>query len=205
MIEIKFLYIIIFFLTIVQSIAGVGVLMLGTPLLLFFGFGIIEIMITLLPISIITSLSSISLIKYKNKKIYYYNKSLKYFFKICLPSMFIGIFILKKFSDLIDFKIFVSLIILFSILLKMNIKKIILENNLFHKILIFFIGVIHGLSNTGGTLLTIFFVRNDNKNYLNSLYNIHCFYFLLALFQLIILVYFIDAKKLIDLNFSIVI
>ena len=82
MIEIKFLYIIIFFLTIVQSIAGVGVLMLGTPLLLFFGFGIIETMITLLPISIITSLSSISLIKYKNKKIYYYNKSLKYFFKI---------------------------------------------------------------------------------------------------------------------------
>lgn len=71
MVELKYLYLIIACLTLIQSIVGVGVLLLGTPLLLFFNYEIIEIMITLLPISIITSLASI--FSSTLKKSYYRN------------------------------------------------------------------------------------------------------------------------------------
>ena len=46
-------------------------------------------------------------------------------------------------------------------------------------------GIIHGLSNSGGTLLSLFISSNKNKN--NSLYHIHYFYFYLALLHYIFL------------------
>ena len=49
------LTILIFLLVAIQSIMGVGVLVVGTPLLLLFNYNIIEAMAILLPISIITS------------------------------------------------------------------------------------------------------------------------------------------------------
>ena len=44
MIDTYILYIIIFLLSVVQSVAGVGLLVIGTPLFLLFGYNIIEIM-----------------------------------------------------------------------------------------------------------------------------------------------------------------
>ena len=54
--EIEIIYILIFFLVILQTIVGVGVLVLGTPLLLLLNYNMIEVMNLLLPISITTSL-----------------------------------------------------------------------------------------------------------------------------------------------------
>ena len=48
--------IIIIFLTVFQSIFGIGLLLFGTPLFLYFGKGFSETLILLLPISIIISL-----------------------------------------------------------------------------------------------------------------------------------------------------
>ena len=50
--EIQLFYLLIFILTVLQSIIGVGILVLGTPLLLIFNYEFIEIMALLLPISI---------------------------------------------------------------------------------------------------------------------------------------------------------
>ena len=53
--EIQQYYYLIIILIILQSIVGIGVLVVGTPLLLLLNYEIIEIMSFLLPISILTS------------------------------------------------------------------------------------------------------------------------------------------------------
>lgn len=115
--------------------------------------------------------------------------------------MFVAIFYLKNFSNLINYNIFISVIIFFSLFLKLKLKSFSFKNNIYHKLIIFLIGIVHGLSNLGGTLLTIFFVKNDKKLFLNSLYNIHFFYLLLAVSQLLIVLYFVNVEKIVTLNF----
>ena len=66
--EILLFYIFVTFLVIMQTIAGVGVLVLGTPLMLIFNYQIIELINILLPISILTSLINYLYLK-QNKKI----------------------------------------------------------------------------------------------------------------------------------------
>ena len=68
--EILLFYIFVTFLVIMQTIAGVGVLVLGTPLMLIFNYQIIELINILLPISILTSLINYLYLKQnKNFKI----------------------------------------------------------------------------------------------------------------------------------------
>ena len=69
MYENLFFSFIIFVLVTIQSVVGIGVLVIGTPLLLLLQINIIEILSILLPISIITSFFNfffIRLIKKKN-------------------------------------------------------------------------------------------------------------------------------------------
>ena len=87
--------ILVIFLVMVQSIAGVGVLVLGTPALLLLNISIIEIMNYLLPISIITSLINILIIKFKTGSFDYDFDRLTHFFIVCIPFVFIGLIILK--------------------------------------------------------------------------------------------------------------
>ena len=158
MIEVNFFYFLVFFLSLIQSFVGVGVLVLGTPILLMLDFKLFDIMVTLLPISILTSIISILFIK-KKQKIFSYDDTLKYFLIICLPAMFVGLKIVNNFGNLINFNILVGLVILFSLIIKLKFQKIEILNNQINKILIFFIGVVHGLSNSGGTLLSVFLLK----------------------------------------------
>ena len=50
-----FIALLMLILSIIQSIAGVGILLIGTPVLLLNGFDIISSINTLLPFSILTS------------------------------------------------------------------------------------------------------------------------------------------------------
>ena len=65
--EIETIYAITFALVILQTIVGVGILVVGTPFFLLSNFNIIEIMNLLLPISITTSLLNYIYLK-SNKK-----------------------------------------------------------------------------------------------------------------------------------------
>jgi uncharacterized membrane protein YfcA len=184
-------YLLIFSIVTLQSVVGVGVLVLGTPLLLIFEYSIVESISILLPISILTSMINIIFIKVTNKKIILnLNKDVKKaFFTLCLPAVFIGIFLLKNFQDLINFKAFVAFIILTTLCLKLYYKnKVINFSNLIKKIILFFIGLIHGMSNSGGTLLSIF-ILSINRNLKNQTrYSLTFFYFFLALFQYLIFI-----------------
>ena len=78
--DIQFIF---FFLIIIQTIIGVGILVLGTPILLLLNFNIIETISILLPLSILTSFINLLYFKFKKKKLdLTINKQIKSFFSL---------------------------------------------------------------------------------------------------------------------------
>lgn len=167
---------------ILQSIVGIGVLVLGTPFLLILGFSIIEVLFILLPISILTSFLNLVIMNSSNNNL---NKStykeLKKFFIVCIPSIFIGLIILKLFGNYINFEFLVALVIIFSIILVNFKDKIKFKINFFRISILSFVGIIHGLTNSGGTLMSLALSINKDKNYARL--NTSFFYLVLATFQ----------------------
>lgn len=192
--EVSLIYILIFFLIILQSIAGVGILLVGTPLLLILKLDIILILSILLPISILTSLINLIIFKFDKKKfkLIIDKETKKKFFTICVPSVLIGLFFLKQFKELINFNYLVSFVIFSSIII-INSKRYL--NKINNKIRIFFlflIGAIHGLTNSGGSLLSLFLLNLKNKT--QSRYNTTYFYFFLAFLQFIMFLIIFKQK-----------
>ncbi len=183
-------FILVISLVIIQSIAGIGVLVIGTPTLLLLNISIIETMNYLLPISIITSLFNIFIMKFKTDSFYYDLNRLKFFFIICIPFVFFGLIILKYSYDFINYDYLVSIIILLTLIFRNKISVSLKSLSLgIKKIILMLIGIIHGMTNSGGTLLSILLL-NLNKSKKDSRSEITLFYFFLALIQLI-LFYFI--------------
>ncbi len=165
---------------ILQSIFGVGLLLLGTPTFLLFGYNFFEVLNILLPYSIIISLLQISVYKEKNFK--FANKILKN----SIPFLILGLVIVENIKDKINFILIASVfLIFFSILNIRNLKgkRIKIKNiSLSLKILGFF----HGLTNLGGSLLTLISANvNNDKNIIR--FNISNGYLIFALFQLILI------------------
>ncbi len=181
--DIILLYIILFILISIQSIAGVGILVIGTPILLVLNYKIVEIMSILLPISIMTSALNILFIKISEKKKFLKvkKKNLILFFFLCIPSVFIGLYLLTIFNEKFRLEYFVVFVIFLTFLLSKNNKVV----NMFSKKLnfLFFIlvGVVHGITNSGGSLLSLFISNYERK--FKARYEITVFYFFLALFQ----------------------
>ena len=181
-------YFVIFYLSLIvalQSAVGVGVLVLGTPFLLIKGYSIVEIFFFLLPLSIITSLINLLIIRFKKKDVkFIVNKELKKFFFACIPSIMLGVLILKYYQEFINFKVLVGLVIILSIILIILRKRITFKINFFRISILSIVGVIHGLTNSGGTLMSLFL--SNEKNKLDARYNITFFYFMLATIQYLI-------------------
>lgn len=179
------LFSILTILVCVQTILGVGILVLGTPILLILNFKFLNILSILLPLSLSTSLINILFFKYKYKFKKLFNKNIKEkFLYYSIPSIFFGLILLKLFGDVINFKILVSTIILMSLLVKFKYDKIkIHKNQNLTKLVFTLVGIIHGVSNSGGSLLSIFLLKyfDDEKN--KTRINLTYVYFFLALFQ----------------------
>jgi len=198
MFDINIISFVLFFLVIIQSIAGVGILVIGTPFLLIIDYNITDILSLLLPISIITSMINLIFFKLNKKKLKMkINSNTKnLFFFVCVPSIFVGIYFLQLFQNQINFKILVSFIIIISLILA-NSKIFISKINFQIKVLFLSLtGIIHGVTNSGGTLLSLFMSSHLKKS--NSRYSITFFYFFLALFQFLIFNFFFifDANSL---------
>ena len=187
--EIEIIYILIFFLVILQTIVGVGVLVLGTPLLLLLNYNMIEVMNLLLPISITTSLLNYIYLKFNKEKFKIsLNKDLKKnFVLIFFPGILFGLFLTSKLIAYINFEILVSIVIFVSLLIKWKFEQKINNFSLnLKKIILVFISVVHGLTNSGGTLLTIFFAAFNKNKKNQSRYSITFYYLILASIQYII-------------------
>ena len=127
MVDIYFIsiYLIIFLITFIQSIAGVGVLVIGTPIMLIFNFEIVEIMYFLLPLSMLTSLINLYFVKFVFKeKVIFEKKIIKHFILITIIGLVFGLLVLKNYSKLINFNIVVSCIIFISVLIKINYSQV---------------------------------------------------------------------------------
>jgi len=201
---ISFTSVIIIFLSIFQTIVGIGILVLGTPILLLIGFEMIDVMMILLPLSIINSFINILYLNYSNKKIKVDKILRNNFFLICFPGIFLGLFFLKLFNVYINFNLLVSLVIWMVLVLSYLHKN---KNNKFFtkfkKSLIFLTGFVHGITNSGGSLLSILIIELYKKSVNYIRYQIICFYFILALFQYLSIIIIFDYALLtkVSLNY----
>ena len=184
--EIEIIYFLTFFLAILQTIVGVGVLVLGTPLLLVLNYNMIEVMNLLLPISITTSFLNYLYLKSNKKKlkINLDRDIKKNFILIFFPGIFIGLYLTNKFLNYINFEVIVSAVIFASIYIKwkFSLKVNSLSLN-FKKLILIAISIIHGLTNSGGTLLTIFFTSFNQNKKNQTRYSITFYYLILAVVQ----------------------
>ena len=145
----------IFILSVFQSIFGIGLLALGTPLLLIGGFSFIQALFILLPCSITVSLLTFFLINRKYKK--NLNKEIiKKFIFYSLPGIIMGLIIIFFYELNLNFKILIGSLIIISILLKRFIAKKLIHKVVMKKTINFVIGLIHGISNMGGSFLSIY-------------------------------------------------
>ena len=135
--ESYFIYLILFFLISIQSIVGVGILVIGTPFLLIYKMDILDIYLFLLPISILTSAVNVFILFIKNTylDIDLKQQSNKFFF-ICLPSVFVGLLLLREYKLLINFKYLVSFVIFFTLFFMAFFKSGLFKLKNYHLVLV---------------------------------------------------------------------
>ena len=145
--------VIITLLSIFQSIFGVGLLLYGTPIFLILGNDFLYSLSILLPVSMVISLFQLS---YDNS--IFKIKFIKLFSFITLPFLIITLLLLIKFYENIDIKLLISIVIIFFSLNNLIFNKVMSKFflNIKNQYIIFSsIGIIHGLTNLGGSLLAI--------------------------------------------------
>ena len=177
-----------------QSVFGVGLLLLGTPTFLLMGYNFFEVLNILLPYSILISFLQIS--SSKNKSFEFSKKIIQF----SIPFLIIGLASIEYLQNKINFMFFISIVlIIFSIINIINLReeKFKIRNINFALIVL---GVIHGLTNLGGTLLSIL-ASNLNKDKNIIRYKIASGYFVFAIFQLIFINIFYVKINFIYLKF----
>mgnify|MGYP001158224485 FL=1 len=173
--------ILIFILSIFQSIFGVGLLVFGTPAFLLIGYSFFDIINILLPFSITISLLQIIFSKEHNRD--FQTKLIIY----CMPSLILSLIFLINYQNKINFIILMSVtIIVFSLVNLLKDKnKIIFNNNTGKiKISLVLLGFIHGLTNLGGSFLTLIATNMSTKK-VSIRYNIASGYLILGIIQLL--------------------
>lgn len=93
-------------------------------------------------------------------------------------------YLTNKFLNYINFEVIVSAVIFASIYIKwkFSLKVNSLSLN-FKKLILITISIIHGLTNSGGTLLTIFFTSFNQNKKNQTRYSITFYYLILAIVQ----------------------
>jgi len=173
---------IVLIFSIVQSIFGVGLLLFGTPTLLLLGVGYEQVLWILLPSSI-----TISLYQVFEKKILINSKKEVYIYTI--PALIIGLIIVIMYNDSVDIKKIVGLFLLVIGIIRLSkefrvILKRFIENNF--KTYYALMGLVHGISNMGGGMLTVLMSSTyDKKEMIQA--NISHIYLLFGLSQLLVL------------------
>ena len=143
----------IIFLIIIQSVFGVGLLLFGTPSLLILGYDFANTINILMPVSITISILQFLKSKVKDQK--FINEYNLY----CLPFLIVFLVIALKFKYILDFKLLVGLLLVFSSILILNKRRFSTFKKAFFKfkkIVLIGIGFVHGLTNMGGSFLAIY-------------------------------------------------
>jgi uncharacterized membrane protein YfcA len=173
--------IILLILSTVQSIFGIGLLVIGTPIFLILDYSFTNALSILLPTSIIINLIHILKIKINNdlKKILFFH---------CMPFLGIGCLISYNYEEKINFKLLIGFITFALIFYKIFFLK---KNYFFLKkiknIVFNIVGFVHGISNSGGGMLSIALSTLNKNNKKNTRNSIAYFYLFFAVTQYVIL------------------
>ncbi len=150
------IFITIIVTSILQSIFGTGVLLFGTPILLMLGNDFQTTLIILLPVSIL-----INLFQIRNKLDAIDGDFYKNLLLFCLPMVFLTLYF--SFSIQLNTKIIIG-IFLIIISLQSSLKTIAKTINWilnYEKLYLTSMGVLHGFTNLGGSLLSGIILSKD--------------------------------------------
>lgn len=166
----------------IQSIFGVGVLLFGTPLLLLMGYNFVHAVIILLPISV--SINLIQIAKdYKNIDFDFYKKILLY----TIPFVVIFLFVITRLEINIGIIIGTFLLFVAAKNYSPRINEIIKSFARYEKTYFILMGVVHGLTNLGGSLLTAIVHSKDYEKHTTRV-TVAASYATFAIFQIITLI-----------------
>lgn len=162
-----------------QSLFGVGVLLFGTPVLLLLGYPFIESLLILLPVSIsINILQTSKDYKYVDYKFY------KNILVLTIPFIILLLYFVAKININVSFVMGFFLILIalkdYSNIIKKHLNKLLSYNKLFFVLT----GIIHGITNLGGSLLTAK-IFNADMNKLEKRSTVAISYLTFAVFQII--------------------
>lgn len=178
----ELLYLTLIIFSAVQSVMGVGLLLFGTPTLLLMGYGFENVLGILLPSSIFISLLQVmtgwKLIGIKRDIIIY-----------TLPMLVIGLITVLSVGAVFDIKHIVGVMLILVGLLRINqtlrlfFEELVNNNSILYCLIM---GGVHGVSNMGGSFLTIYVGgRSIKKEVIMA--NVGFGYLLFGSVQLIIL------------------
>ena len=179
---------IIIFLSIFQSVFGIGLLLIGTPTFLLLGYNFFNVLNILLPFSITISLLQVIYSKEADPR---FNMRILLY---CIPSLIFALSILTEYQNNIDFILLISFtIIFFSIINLSKFKNIIFnDSNKRINIGLIFLGLIHGFTNLGGSFFTLI-CANINKNKKLIRHNIASGYLIFGISQLLFINIFYET------------
>lgn len=133
----------------IQSIFGVGVLLFGTPLLLLLGYEFIQAIIILLPISVTINLIQIAK-DYRKVDFNFYKRILIY----TIPFVVLFLFVVTRATINIGILVGIFLVFVAAKDRSRTVGKMIKLLLKYERVYLAIMGVIHGLTNLGGSLLT---------------------------------------------------
>ena len=141
------IYAVIFFVAILQSVFGVGVLLIGTPILILIGYPYFEVLSLTLPASLVISLSQVAKY-YRHVNLYLLKRAI--FFAV--PTIFIGMLFGSYLGNFVGI---VMGLFLFLTSFESNIR-LVLPDNLSEtrtSIVFLLVGIIQGTTSLGGAIL----------------------------------------------------
>ena len=187
--------IIILALITIQSIFGVGLLLFGTPSFLLLGYDFANTINILMPVSI-----TISALQFFKSEVSDRN-FIKEYNLFCLPFLILFLVLALKFKHFLDFKIIVAFLLIFSSILILNKRRFSSFKKIFFnskKYILIGIGCIHGLTNMGGSFLSIYSTLISKNIKEVARYYISYGYLIMGILQFITVLFI--SFKILDFN-----
>lgn len=187
---------VIAFFAIIQSIFGIGILVFGTPTLLLFGYDFLTALSFLLPASFAISLLQVFTAGANRVAI---SKNLYW---LCLPGIFIGLLLTERIAFTPWMKVLIAAALLFSALIRFWPRlQALLTSELrtrtagYHLIM----GLVHGLTNLGGALLTILAGSTNDEKYAIR-YTVAYYYLAFSIVQMLVIAFLIGRYDVLISN-----
>ncbi len=136
--------------SVIQSIFGVGVLLFGTPLLLLLGYGFVDALGVLLPVSI--AISALQVLRH------YEDIDAKFYKNVLVYSIpLVVLFLVAVTSVKINIGLVIGPLLIFAALKNFStvIERTLQSVVKYERIYLMAMGLVHGISNLGGSMLTV--------------------------------------------------